>query len=348
MLASFLENFKDENTQVQLQLLTAIVKLFLKRPTDTQSMVQSVLNLATQESDNPGIYCSLFILIWSSNICCSDLRDRGFIYWRLLSTDPEAAKAVVLAEKPLITDTTSQLDDNLLNDLIPHISTLASVYHKPPESFVTKLKGLSKGGRGLKVKEDEDEEESEYDHNDDDGMFSIYFVVCFDCWLIIYKRSPSWWCPCPSTKTNRRSWKLVGPRLGRPGSCPPLPWRPGSHWWRFSLRHPSSSMYVLLPSIFSPSFLFYVFFVHVLNLFFSFSTSTCTKGTLAFCWTGKRNADFWSFHSQPGQISFGFNLHQLCPSTHWQFRYPVRQEHLRTCPCSGRHPHQHHWSRPGI
>lgn len=109
------------------------------------------------------------------------MRDRGFIYWRLLSTDPEAAKAVVLAEKPLITDTTSQLDDNLLNDLIPHISTLASVYHKPPESFVTKLKGLSKGGRGLKVKEDEDEEESEYDHNDDDGMFSIYFVVCFDC-----------------------------------------------------------------------------------------------------------------------------------------------------------------------
>jgi AP-1 complex subunit beta-1 len=143
LLASFLENFKDENTQVQLQLLTAVVKLFLKRPKDTQEMVQTVLNLATQESDNP------------------DLRDRGFIYWRLLSTDPEAAKSVVLAEKPLIADTTAQLDENLLNELIPHISTLASVYHKPPESFVTKLKGLTKGSR-LRVKEDEDEE-SEYD-----------------------------------------------------------------------------------------------------------------------------------------------------------------------------------------
>jgi AP-1 complex subunit beta-1 len=150
LLASFLENFKDENTQVQLQLLTAVVKLFLKRPKDTQEMVQQVLNLATQESDNP------------------DLRDRGFIYWRLLSTDPEAAKAVVLAEKPLITDTTSMLDEGLLNDLIPHISTLASVYHKPPESFVTKLKGLSKGGRGLKVKEDE-EDESEYDQEGEEG-----------------------------------------------------------------------------------------------------------------------------------------------------------------------------------
>jgi len=106
-----------------------------------------VLNLATQDSDNP------------------DLRDRGFIYWRLLSTDPEAAKSVVLSEKPLITDTTSLLDESLLNELIPHISTLASVYHKPPESFVTKLKGLAKDR--LKAAREE-EEESEYD-NDEDG-----------------------------------------------------------------------------------------------------------------------------------------------------------------------------------
>jgi vesicle coat complex subunit len=31
-----------------------------------------------------------------------DLRDRGFVYWRLLATNPEAAKAVVLSEKPTI------------------------------------------------------------------------------------------------------------------------------------------------------------------------------------------------------------------------------------------------------
>ena len=47
--------------QVQLQLLTAVVKLFLKRPTDTQQLVQRILSLATQESDNP------------------DLRDRGYM-----------------------------------------------------------------------------------------------------------------------------------------------------------------------------------------------------------------------------------------------------------------------------
>ncbi|KAK7088488.1 AP-1 complex subunit beta-1-like isoform X1 [Littorina saxatilis] len=118
LLESFLEGFQDENTQVQLQLLTAIVKLFLKRPTDTQELVQQVLSLATQDSDNP------------------DLRDRGYIYWRLLSTDPAAAKEVVLAEKPLISEETDLLEPTLLDELICHISSLASVYHKPPNAFV--------------------------------------------------------------------------------------------------------------------------------------------------------------------------------------------------------------------
>lgn len=118
LLESFLEGFQDENSQVQLQLLTSIVKLFLKRPTDTQELVQQVLSLATQDSDNP------------------DLRDRGYIYWRLLSTDPVAAKEVVLAEKPLISEETDLLEPTLLDELICNISTLASVYHKPPSSFV--------------------------------------------------------------------------------------------------------------------------------------------------------------------------------------------------------------------
>lgn len=77
-----------------------------------------VLSLATQDSDNP------------------DLRDRGFIYWRLLSTDPGAAKEVVLAEKPLISEETDLLEPSLLDELICHIGSLASVYHKPPSAFV--------------------------------------------------------------------------------------------------------------------------------------------------------------------------------------------------------------------
>ena len=52
---------------------------------------------------------------------------------RLLSTDPEAAKQVVLAEKPVIADTSSNLEPDLLAILLANLSTLSSVYHKPPE-----------------------------------------------------------------------------------------------------------------------------------------------------------------------------------------------------------------------
>ncbi|KAI3922532.1 hypothetical protein MKX01_006221 [Papaver californicum] len=126
LLESFLESFPEEPALVQLQLLTATVKLFLKKPTEgPQQMIQVVLNNATVETDNP------------------DLRDRAYIYWRLLSTDPEAAKDVVLAEKPVISDDSNQLDSSLLDELLANIATLSSVYHKPPEAFVTRIKAAA-------------------------------------------------------------------------------------------------------------------------------------------------------------------------------------------------------------
>jgi AP-1 complex subunit beta-1 len=81
---------------MQLQLLMAAIKCFLKNPEDTQDMVQRLNDLATKESDN------------------LNLRDRGFIYWHLLSTDPKVVKMVALGEKPVIEDDTFRLDPSLL------------------------------------------------------------------------------------------------------------------------------------------------------------------------------------------------------------------------------------------
>jgi AP-2 complex subunit beta-1 len=78
LLEGFLERFAEEHSIVQLSLLTAIVKLFIKRPTAGQTLVPKVLKLATEDIVNP------------------DLRDRGFIYWRLLSTNPVKAKVYFL------------------------------------------------------------------------------------------------------------------------------------------------------------------------------------------------------------------------------------------------------------
>ncbi|KAJ0393983.1 hypothetical protein P43SY_007498 [Pythium insidiosum] len=143
LLDAFIEGFDDETAQVQLQLLTATVKLFLKRPSETQEMVQKVLRKATEDSDNP------------------DLRDRGYVYWRLLSANPEAANAVVLAEKPVISDDTNALEPTILDELISKISTLASVYHKLPSAFVVR-------STGSELRADAEEEGGD-DEDDDHG-----------------------------------------------------------------------------------------------------------------------------------------------------------------------------------
>lgn len=119
LLQNFVETWDDEVVEVQLALLTAVVKLFLKRPADSKELVTTVLNLATDNSDNP------------------DLRDRGYVYWRLLASDsPEQAHAVVLGPKPVISEDSFSLDPELLDGLINNLVSLASIYQKPAESFV--------------------------------------------------------------------------------------------------------------------------------------------------------------------------------------------------------------------
>ena len=45
---------------------------------------------------------------------------------------------MVLAQKPVITDDAGNLDPVLLEKLLRQIATLASIYHKPPEMFVSR------------------------------------------------------------------------------------------------------------------------------------------------------------------------------------------------------------------
>jgi len=113
LLEDFLFSFQDEPVEVQLALLTATVKLFIQRPTKGQDIVPKVLKWATEETDNP------------------DLRDRGYMYWRLLSADPATAKKVVMGEKPPITAEAEKLDPATLEEMCLNVGTLATVYLKP-------------------------------------------------------------------------------------------------------------------------------------------------------------------------------------------------------------------------
>ncbi|KAJ7484598.1 adaptin N terminal region-domain-containing protein [Mycena latifolia] len=136
LLGVFVDTFVDESYSVQLQTLTAVVKLFLKKPDSAQGVVQRVLNTATKDCDSP------------------DVRDRAYIYWRLLSTDPGAAKAVVLAHRPPISIPRTTVAPGLLEELLGEISSLASVYHKPAETFI----GLGRvGADSVRRAEDSDD-----------------------------------------------------------------------------------------------------------------------------------------------------------------------------------------------
>lgn len=143
ILDSFLSNFHDEPAMVQMQLLTGIVKLFLKKPQQTQDMVSKVLKYATEECNN------------------HDIRDRGYIYWRLLSTNPESTKHVVLGDKPSIRDDSQILEKGLLDRLISDLALMSSVYHKPQEEFVTRLTHSQAAVQEGEVQEDEDFDEED-------------------------------------------------------------------------------------------------------------------------------------------------------------------------------------------
>jgi len=117
--------FLDEPVEVQLALLTAAVKLFIyKAQSDTsKALVHKVLKWATEDVDNP------------------DLRDRGFMYWRLLAINPGVAGEIVLAEKPAITTDADRMDRGALDQLLLHTGTLGSIYHKNPETFIRNATG---------------------------------------------------------------------------------------------------------------------------------------------------------------------------------------------------------------
>jgi len=109
--------FLEEPAEVQLSLLTGSVKLFLHKPNSeaAKDLVYKVLKWATEEVDNP------------------DLRDRGFMYWRLLAHSPQAASSVVLNDQLIISTDTDRMERGALDQLLLHTGTLSSIYHKNPD-----------------------------------------------------------------------------------------------------------------------------------------------------------------------------------------------------------------------
>ena len=105
-------NFKDYEAIVQKQILTCSVKMFLRKPTEMEEVIAEVLETSTEEVENP------------------DIRDRGYIYWRLLSEYPDETKEIVLSDKPTLKSNKVIFDSSLVENLIDNIGMISAVFHQ--------------------------------------------------------------------------------------------------------------------------------------------------------------------------------------------------------------------------
>lgn len=121
ILEEFIQSFKDDPVEVQYATLTSVIKYYLHDPVKGQPIVIKVLKWATEDIDNP------------------DIRDRGYFYWRLISSDEisnlgnfqSITKEIIINNNPIISADNDNIDPNILIELELNIGTLASIYLKP-------------------------------------------------------------------------------------------------------------------------------------------------------------------------------------------------------------------------
>lgn len=119
LLDPFLDTFHDEDPEVQEQIVTAVVKVYLDQMDDTKDQLQYVLNESTKDTVLP------------------DVRNRAMIYWRLLSLDQMAARRVCIFTKEEVENSQTQFTSDVLTELIRNMGAVSGVLHVLPSKFVT-------------------------------------------------------------------------------------------------------------------------------------------------------------------------------------------------------------------
>jgi vesicle coat complex subunit len=113
----WINSFESEERRVQLEILSSAVKVYLKYPDEFETLISDLLTIATETVSNP------------------DVRDRAFIYWRMLSTDPEKTKTVVFGYRPQAKDTDKLVDQNFLSEMMKSLGYVNSLFEKKPEEL---------------------------------------------------------------------------------------------------------------------------------------------------------------------------------------------------------------------
>ena len=123
IITYFVNNFSNVemnlNSKVKCQILNACVKNFLTKPDECEEIVKVCLQKGAEESENP------------------DVRDRAYIYWRLLEIDPDIAKEMICSEKPAFKFTEhDELDVDTIDDMINNMTNVSACYFKKDRDII--------------------------------------------------------------------------------------------------------------------------------------------------------------------------------------------------------------------
>ncbi|KAH9578184.1 Clathrin/coatomer adaptor [Trypanosoma melophagium] len=120
ILQQFIDDLTSHEQSVQLAILSAVIKMFLRGPEGMEQTLNVVLDTLTTKSSDP------------------DLRDRAYAYWRLLSKGVGVAKMkqIVHGHQVPVTVESSFSDAMTMADLKKSINTVAVIFGKPFHSFL--------------------------------------------------------------------------------------------------------------------------------------------------------------------------------------------------------------------
>uniref|UniRef100_I3MNE3 AP complex subunit beta n=1 Tax=Ictidomys tridecemlineatus TaxID=43179 RepID=I3MNE3_ICTTR len=130
ILEDFVENVKSETfPAVKMELLTALVRLFLSRPAECQDMLGRLLYYCIEEEKNMAV------------------RDRGLFYYRLLLVGIDEVKRILCSPKS--DPSLGLLEDQAerpVNSWASDFNTLVPVYGKARWATISKCVGAEHGG----------------------------------------------------------------------------------------------------------------------------------------------------------------------------------------------------------
>jgi hypothetical protein len=122
LITPYITNFADESPVVKLQILNAIIKNYVNKPDDeSESLVKSALKMGGEETENP------------------DVRDRAYVYWRLLESEPDVAKEMIMAEKPAFEFREDiAFEGTIVDNIIENMTNISAVYQKFSNELIPK------------------------------------------------------------------------------------------------------------------------------------------------------------------------------------------------------------------